>query len=64
MSSTPCNQDHNYFIAEVVGVPSEGTVHVLALCRSCNDFKQHTAIVSSKGTEIRLLREEKTQKTE
>ena len=55
-----CNPiDHRYFVAEVIGVPDEGTVHVLIVCTSCGDFICHTKQVSGAGAQIRLLREEK-----
>lgn len=54
--------NHNYFIAEAVGVEAEGKVFVLALCRSCGDFLSRDVTVSQKGATLRLLREEKTNK--
>jgi hypothetical protein len=52
---------HHYFVPEVVAVPSEGKVFVLAICTECNDFKAHEAIVARPGSTIRLLKEEKTK---
>jgi hypothetical protein len=60
--SYPCEGAHNFFIAEVVGVPSEGTVHVLAKCRICGEFSHDSVKVATPGAPIRLLREE-SQKT-
>ena len=60
--STNCTGEHNYFIAEVVGVPAEGEVHVLAICRLCGEFVDKISKVSAPGANIRLLREE-SQKT-
>jgi hypothetical protein len=51
--------EHHYFCAEVVGVSDEGTAHVLIFCTACGDFLHKIAKVSSPGTQLRLLREEK-----
>ena len=53
-----CNGDHNIFVAEVVGVESEGKVFVLALCRLCDLFNVHEVVVSQPGRQLRLLRQE------
>ena len=57
-----CSGEHNMFIVECVGIPAEGTVFVLALCRLCGEFTVNTVKVSAPHAEIRLLREE-SQKT-
>jgi hypothetical protein len=62
--NSECRGEHNIFIAEVVGVPKEGKVYVLALCRSCDLFAVHEAQVSKPGAEIRLLHEESKQNKE
>lgn len=59
-----CNGEHNLFVAEVVGVETEGKVFVLALCRHCGLLSKHEIQVSMPGEPIRLLREENKQNKE
>lgn len=61
MSNT-CSGEHRFFAVETVGVESEGKVHVLALCTACGDFIDRAVTVSSPGSAIRLLNEEKKTK--
>jgi hypothetical protein len=57
-----CGGEHNFYVAEVIGVETEGSVFVLALCRHCDKFAVHEVKVSSPGAPIRLLREESQNK--
>lgn len=49
-----CNGAHHYFVAEVVGVEAEGTVHLIALCTDCGDTIQKSFAVSSKSATLTL----------
>ena len=57
LANTACPGEHRYFVAECVGIESEGTVHVLVVCTACGDFKDHVVRVGPGA--IRLLQEEK-----
>lgn len=53
---------HHYFVAEVIGVESEGMVYVLIVCTSCGDSQARAHKVAVPGSSLRLLIEEKTRK--
>lgn len=57
-----CPADHRFHVAEVVGVESEGTVHILALCVQCGLAKQNTFQVAEAGRTLRLSSEETPNK--
>lgn len=58
---TGCEGQHNIFVADVIGVESEGHVFVLALCRHCDEFNVHKVEVATPGSPIRLLMEAKNK---
>jgi len=41
------NFDHRYFVADVVLVPSEGKIVLLALCTACGDFRSYDKVVAA-----------------
>lgn len=49
-----CEGAHRYFVAEVVGVEAEGTVHVIALCTDCGDAIHKSFAVSKKAASLIL----------
>lgn len=51
-----CNNhlDHRYFVADVVLVPSEGNVVVLALCTACGDLLEKTIRVGQPNSQMSL----------
>lgn len=51
--------DHRFFVAEVIGVESEGMAHILIVCTSCGQSHDRSHKVASPGTPLRLLQEEK-----
>lgn len=59
MGESDCQGDHRYFVAEVVGVPDTGKVHVLVVCTNCGDFKSNEVAVGAPGGAIHLYREER-----
>jgi hypothetical protein len=54
-----CKGEHNFYCPDVVGVESEGTVHILLVCIHCGDAMCKTFRVAATPGAIRLLREEK-----
>jgi hypothetical protein len=54
-----CSGNHTFFVAEVIGVESEGKVYLLYLCTSCGDSFCKDFKVATPGVPIRLIREEK-----
>jgi hypothetical protein len=54
-----CNLDHTFFVAEVVGVETEGKVYLIYLCTSCGEAICKEFKVSNPGSPLRLMREEK-----
>lgn len=57
MACQPAN--HNFYVAEVVGVEAEGMVYILIACKFCGDTHAKGHKVSLAGAGLRLLREEK-----
>lgn len=55
--------EHRYFVAEVIGVESLGRVVLIKTCTACDKtlFQEHQ--VGTPGEPIRLLKEEKGNKT-
>ncbi len=53
--------DHRYFVAETVGVPAEGTVHVIALCTACGDTLLKSFTVAKPESELLLASEKQRQ---
>jgi hypothetical protein len=52
-----CGQyDHHYFVADVVLVPSEGKIVLLALCTACGDFKSYDKQVAAPHTALDSLK--------
>ncbi len=62
MPQSDCNQDHRYFVAEVIGVEQTGKVHLLYLCTQCGEAICKEFQIAPPGASMRLLKEEKTQK--
>jgi len=54
-----CSKDHRFFVADVVGVPDEGTVHVLLACTACGGTKMSTFKVSQPKVGMILKSQEK-----
>lgn len=54
-----CSGPHRYFVAETVGVPSRGEVHLIALCTDCGDTIFKTFSV---GTPTELTLKNKKEK--
>lgn len=50
------NYDHRYFVADVVLVPAEGKIVLLALCTACGDFKSHEKQVAAPHTALDSLK--------
>lgn len=53
-----CNGQHRFYVAEVIGVESEGKVYLLTLCTSCGAAFCKEFQVSKTPGKIRLLLEE------
>jgi hypothetical protein len=53
-----CSGPHRYFIAETVGVESEGTVSVIAVCTDCGDCIFHKFQVAGADKNLTLARNE------
>lgn len=53
---------HRYFVADVVLIPAEGKVVLLALCTACADFKAHEKVVSAPHTPLDSLNTQKKNK--
>lgn len=52
-----CGQyDHHYFVADVVLIPAEGKIVLLALCTACGDFKSHEKTVAAPHTALDSLK--------
>jgi hypothetical protein len=45
---------HRYHVAEVVGIPAEGNVVIVALCISCGDVLSKTVPVAKPHAHIHL----------
>lgn len=58
-----CSGEHRIFVAEVVGVESQGKVVVITVCTDCDTVNFHEHQLSTPGVPIRLLKEEKKEKT-
>jgi len=57
MPNFSCNEcNHRYFVADVVLIPSEGKVVLLALCTACGDFKAHEKLVAGPNTTLDSLK--------
>lgn len=59
MSKQQCSQDHSYFVAEVIGVESEGKAYLIYLCTGCGEAISKEFKVATPGNTLRLMREEK-----
>jgi hypothetical protein len=55
-------QLHRYFVAETVGVETEGKVFVLVVCTACGDGQAKEFKLTTKAVPLRLLLEEKQTK--
>jgi len=55
-------QPHRIHVAEVVGIPDEGKIVVVIVCLDCGDVQFHEKVVTSKRSNLRLLKEEKGEK--
>lgn len=53
---------HHYFVAETVGVPSDGAVHVIALCTDCGEAILRSFTVTKPFTDIQLGNNQKKEK--
>ena len=49
------NYEHRYFVADVVLVPSEGKIVLLALCTACGDFKSYDKTVAAPNSALDSL---------
>lgn len=52
---------HHYFVADVVLVPDEGNVIMLALCTACGEPLSHPIKVSAPGAQLELNSIQKKQ---
>lgn len=59
-----CDGMHELYVAECVGVESEGKIIVITVCRHCDKVSFHEHIVSASRAPIRLMKEEKFTKAE
>ncbi len=57
-----CTGNHHFFVAETVGVESEGMVYVVIVCTACGESRAQGHKVAASGSPIRLLLEEKNSK--
>jgi hypothetical protein len=56
-----CSGDHRFYVAETVAVPTEGTVHVIAICTDCGEPNFKSFVVAKPGATIHLGSENKTK---
>jgi hypothetical protein len=61
MSTSNCTGEHRFYVAEVCGVESEGKLFVIIVCTSCGEFRTHELAVSTKGSLMRLLKQEEKE---
>jgi hypothetical protein len=54
-----CAGEHKFFVGEVVGVPSEGTVHVIRVCTFCPEAIINSFPVSKATSELILGNQKK-----
>jgi hypothetical protein len=54
-----CGGKHRFYVAETVAVPSEGTVHVIAVCTDCGEAILKSFTVAQAGSGILLGSETK-----
>lgn len=54
MGKYTCSGAHRFFVAEVVGVEAEGTIHLIALCTDCGETIHKSFAVSQKAASITL----------
>ena len=59
-----CTGDHRIFVAEVVGIETEGKVVVITVCTQCGTINFEEKQVSHAGSPLRMLKDEKTNKGE
>lgn len=59
-----CNghSDHRYFVADVVLIPTEGKVVILALCTACGQPQFHEKVVAAPHTTLDSLNQQKKNK--
>ena len=50
----PCGDKHRFYIACTVGVETEGTVHVIAMCTSCGLCIKESFSVSKGGMPLKI----------
>lgn len=62
MAPVRCEGTHDIYVAEVVGVESEGKVVVITVCRGCDTVNFHEHKVTENPGPLRLLQEEKGKK--
>ena len=58
-----CMEDHDIYVAETIGVPDEGKVVVITVCRRCDQVAFHEKVIAARPGPLRLFREEKQEKT-
>lgn len=59
--SQVCEGAHHYFVAEVIGVESEGTVHILALCTACGETLCKKHVVAAPFSKLILYKEKEKE---
>lgn len=60
MDNNSCVGEHELYVAEVVGVESEGKLIVITVCRHCDRVTFHEHLVSPNAN-LRFVKEEKRQ---
>ncbi len=60
--SLDCPGNHHFFVAETVGVESEGMIYVVIVCTACGESQAKGHQVAKPGSLLRLLQEEKNSK--
>jgi hypothetical protein len=56
-----CTGTHSIYVAEVVGIPAEGRVVVITVCRNCDHVAFHAETVSKPSTSL-ILKNQSTEK--
>jgi hypothetical protein len=54
-----CEGEHRFFVADTIGVPAEGTVHVIEVCTACGEALLKSFTVAKPGTSLVLASDNK-----
>ncbi len=57
-----CGGQHHFYVAQVIGIESEGRVVTITVCTSCGEFRHDELTVSKEGSPLRLLIDEDEKK--